>query len=219
MERIILHVDLNNYYASVECFYNKELRDKPVAVCGSAKDRHGIVLAKNYIAKEYGIRTGEATWEAKKKCTGIIIVPPNFDLYIKMSRLVRGILRSYSDRIEAFGIDENWLDVTESLKLNMSGREIAEKIQRRITCETGLTTSIGISFNKIFAKLGSDIAGKNDIVEITKDNFKSKVWTLPVSDLLYVGRSTSKRLINIGILTIGQLANLPIEFLKGKFGK
>jgi DNA polymerase-4 len=219
MERVILHVDLNNYYASVECFYNPEIRDKAVAVCGSQEDRHGIVLAKNYIAKNYGIRTGEATWEAKRKCPELVTVPPNFDLYIKISRLVRDILKNYSDRVENFGIDENWLDITASCQLNKSGRDIAEDIQKRITLVTGLTTSIGISFNKIFSKLGSDMVGKNEIIEITKDNFKSKVWPLPVPDLLYVGPSTRKKLFNIGILTIGNLANSPLEFLKTKFGK
>jgi DNA polymerase IV len=219
MERIILHCDLNNFYASVECFYNPSLRNKPVAVCGSKKDRHGIVLAKNYIAKKYKIRTGEATWEAKNKCPNLIIVPPNFELYLKMSKIVRNILKEYSDQIEAFGIDENWIDITNISNISKNSLGTTRLIQKRITEETGLTTSIGLSFNKIFAKLGSDSAGRNCIEEISISDFRRKVWPLPISDLLYVGRSTRKKFYNMGVLTIGKLANLPIEFLKEKFGK
>jgi DNA polymerase-4 len=219
MNRVILHCDLNNFYASVECLYNPELRDKPVAVCGSAEDRHGIVLAKNYIAKSYGVRTGEATWEAKRKCPGLITVKPNYSLYLKFSRYAREIYEYYTDRIESFGIDECWLDVSESLLLFGDGTKIADEIRRRVKSEMGVTVSIGVSYNKIFAKLGSDIKKPDAVTVITEDNFKDKVWRLPVEELLYVGRSTKAKLNNLSVFTIGDLANCSSQFLVNQLGK
>lgn len=219
MERVILHSDLNSFYASVECMKNPEIRDKPVAVGGSVEQRHGIILTKNLIAKGYGVRTGEAIWQAKQKCPGLIVVPPDYKTYLYFSSEARKIYGCYTDLIESFGIDECWLDVTESCKLFGSGEYIANEIRRRMKEELGITSSIGVSYNKIFAKLGSDMKKPDATTVITRNDFKQKVWPLPVSDLLYVGRSTTKKLINIGIYTIGDLANLNLSFLKKLLGK
>jgi DNA polymerase-4 len=219
MERVILHSDLNNFYASVECLYNPEIRDKPVVVGGSPEARHGIVLAKNQIAKKAGIKTGEVLWQAKQKCPSLVIVRPNYSLYLRFSKMVHDIYKHYSDMIEPFGIDEAWVDVTNSAGLFGTGEDIAWKIKDRIKDELGITASIGVSYNKIFAKLGSDYMKPDAVTVITEDNFKYIVWPLPVSDLLYVGRATLKKLVNVGILTIGDLANASPIFLKKYLGK
>jgi DNA polymerase IV len=218
MKRVILHSDLNNFYASVECLYNPEIRDKPVAVCGSQSTRHGIVLAKNRIAKVFGVKAGDAIWEAKSKCPGLVVVKPNYMQYLKFSILARRIYENYTNLIEAFGIDENWLDVTESTKLFGTGEEIANEIRKRIESELGITASIGVSYNKIFSKLGSDMKKPDATTVITEENFKEKVWCLPVEDLLYVGPSTYRKLHNIGVCTIGDLANAPLKYLIKQFG-
>lgn len=219
MKKVILHSDLNNFYASVECLYNPEIRDKPVAVCGSQSTRHGIVLAKNYHAKEYGVKTGEAVWESRKKCPGLVVVPPNYSLYLKFSCLAVEIYRRYTDMIEPFGIDECWLDVTASTKLYGSGEKIAHEIRKAVFECLGVTASVGVSYNKIFAKLASDMKKPNAVTVITPDNFKQKVWSLPVQELLYVGRSTLKKLNNSAIMTIGDLARAPRNFLVNILGK
>lgn len=214
MERTILHVDINNFYASVECLYNPQIREKPVVVGGDIEARHGIVLAKNYPAKAMGVKTGEVLWQAKQKCPGLVVVPPDFKKYLRFSRLARAIYADYTDQIEPFGIDEAWLDVTGSLKLFGSGAEIADAIRRRFREELGLTGSVGVSFNKIFAKLGSDIKKPDATTVITKDNFKEIVWPLPVGELLYVGRSTKRKLESRVIFTIGDLAKRDIHALR-----
>ncbi|TYQ16534.1 UNVERIFIED_CONTAM: DNA polymerase-4 [Acetivibrio alkalicellulosi] len=219
MSKVILHCDVNNFYASVECLYNPEIRNKPVAVCGSTENRHGIVLAKNYIAKKYGVRTGEATWEAKSKCPGLVTVSPNYKLYLKFSKEVYEICKYYTDRIESFGIDEYWMDVSESIVLFGNGLKIASEIRQKVKNELGVTVSIGVSYNKIFAKLGSDMKKPDAITVINQDNFKEKVWTLPVNNLLYVGSSTRKKLNSFAIYTIGDLANCPLKFLIKHLGK
>ena len=219
MGRVILHSDLNSFYASVECLYNPELRDKPVVVGGDPQARHGIVLTKNQIAKNAGIKTGEVLWQAKQKCPGLVLLKPNYNLYIRFSKLVRDIYRYYSDLVEPFGIDEAWIDVTDSTDLFGTGKEIADEIRLRIKEEIGITASVGVSYNKIFAKLGSDIKKPDATTVITEDNYKQIVWPLPVSELLYVGRSTLRKLVNVGIMTIGDLANAPFEFLKKYLGK
>lgn len=219
MEKIILHSDLNSFYASVECMKNPEIRDKPVAVGGSVEQRHGIILTKNLIAKRYGIKTGEAIWQAKQKCPDLIVMRPDYGTYLYFSKEARRIYSYYTDLIEPFGIDECWLDVTESSKLFGSGENIAGEIRKRLREELGITSSIGVSYNKIFAKLGSDMKKPDATTVITQADFKQKVWPLPVSDLLYVGRSTAKKLMNIGIYTIGDLANLNLSFLKKLLGK
>jgi len=214
LNRTILHVDLNNFYASVECLYKPEIRDKPVIVCGDAESRHGIVLAKNQIAKQAGIKTGEVIWEAKQKCPGLVLVPADFRKYLRFSRMARQIYSNYTDQIESFGIDEAWLDVTGSTKLFGSGQEIADTIRQRFKSEIGLTASAGVSFNKIFAKLGSDMKKPDATTVITQDNYRDRVWSLPVGELLYVGRSTRQKLNNRGIYTIGDLANRDVHRLR-----
>ena len=217
--RTILHVDMNNFYASVECLYRPEIRHLPVAVAGDPLNRHGIILAKNMIAKKLGVKTGEAIWEAKLKAPNLVTVPPDFRKYLKFSRHARQILYDYTDQIEPFGIDENWIDVTGSKLLCGDGSEIADSIRSRIKEELGITVSIGVSFNKIFAKLGSDMKKPDAVTVIPQDKFKDIVWPLPVSELLYVGRSTQRKLNSRGVLTIGDLANYPVEYLVNTLGK
>ena len=214
MPRTILHVDLNNFYASVECLYRPELKNIPVAVCGDAEARHGIVLAKNYPAKQLGIKTGEAIWQAKQKASNLVVIPPEFKKYLRFSRKAREIYATYTDQIEPFGIDEAWLDVTGSIKMFGDGEFIANTIRRRMRDELGLTVSVGVSYNKIFAKLGSDMKKPDATTVILQDNFKEKVWTLPVNELLYVGRSTRNKLYSRNINTIGDLANKDVHDLK-----
>lgn len=216
MERTILHVDCNKFYASVECLYRPEIRDKPVAVGGSAESRHGIILTKNEIASKYGLTVGEPLWKARQKCPGLVIVPPNYPLYLRFSRLCRKVYEDYSEYIEPFGLDECWLDVTGCHK---SGEEIAEEIRKRIKYELGITVSVGVSFNKIFAKLGSDYKKPDAVTVISRENYKKIAWELPVSDLLFSGRSTTKKLNFYGINTIGALANTDVGFLKRILGK
>lgn len=219
MDRTILHVDINNCYASIECLHRPQLRDKPLVVGGDEESRRGIVLAKNYIAKKFGIQTGETLWQARQKCKDLIVVPPNFPLYLRFSKFTREILKSYTNQVEPFGIDEAWLDVTGSANLFGTGEQIAEKIRNRIKYELGITVSIGVSYNKIFAKLGSDYKKPDAITIITKDNFRDIVWPLPAGDLLYVGPATQKKLRNCSILTIGDLANAREIFLQQRLGK
>jgi len=217
--RVILHSDLNNFYASVECLYHPELRDLPVAVCGSQSTRHGIVLSKNYIAKKAGVKTAEAVWEARRKCPGLVVVPPDYKLYLRFSAEARRIYEEYTDMVEAFGIDENWLDITSSASLFGGGEKIANEIRCRIKEELGVTVSIGVSFNKIFAKLGSDLKKPDAVSVISPQNFKSTIYGLPVEDLMYVGRSTKTRLNAAGIMTIGDLALAPVKYLLKRFGR
>lgn len=217
--RSIIHVDMNNFYASVECLYRPEIRHLPVAVAGDPLNRHGIILAKNMIAKKMGVKTGEAIWEAKQKAPGLITVPPDFQKYLRFSRLARKILYDYTDQIEAFGLDENWADVTGSLGLFDTGYDIAEEIRQRVKDELGVTVSIGVSFNKIFAKLGSDLKKPDAITMIPADNFQNIVWPLPAGDLLYVGKATERKLRKLGIITIGGIANCPLDVLTQLLGK
>lgn len=214
--RTILHSDCNGFYASVECLYNPDIRDKPVAVGGDADKRHGIILAKNEIAKKFKIKTGETIWQARQKCPELIVTRPHFDRYMRFSRLCRQIYADYTDCIEPFGLDEAWLDVSANER---DGTEIAHEIRRRIKSELGITVSIGVSFNKIFAKLGSDYKKPNAVTVITKENFRKKIWGLDAGDLLYVGRSTRKKLEILGVHTIGELANFPLPLLRQHFGK
>lgn len=219
MERVILHSDLNNFYASVECRDNPELRGKPVAVCGDPSARHGIVLAKSQEAKQFGVATGQAIWQAREKCRDLVVVPPHYDRYMEASAAVRDIYISYTDQVEPFGLDECWLDVGGSTGLFGSGKAIADDIRSRIKRELGLTASVGVSFNKVFAKLGSDYRKPDATTIITRENYCDVVWELPVSDLLYVGKATTKKLHSYGIRTIGQLAQADIKFMYSAFGK
>ena len=218
-DRAILHSDLNSFYASVEIMLNPDLRDKAIAVCGSTEDRHGIVLAKSEKAKKAGIKTGMVNWEARQKCPGLIMVPPQYEQYLKYSKLTREIYQRYTDQIEPYGMDECWLDVTASLGVCGSALSIAEEIRRTTREELGLTVSIGVSYNKIFAKLGSDMKKPDAITVINRCDYHEKVWPLPVSDLFYVGQATDKKLARYGIRTIGELARAPRDFLKSALGK
>lgn len=212
--RVVLHSDLNNCYASIECMLHPELQGKYIAVCGSTEDRHGIVLAKNQLAKKCGVKTGEVIWEAKQKCPQLTIVPPHMDQYIKFSKLVRSIYLRYSPEVEAFGIDESWIELTGSpLLKSKTPYEIADEIRETVKSETGLTVSIGVSFNKIFAKLGSDLKKPDAVTEIKEETFREQIWPLPVSELLYVGRATTEKLRRYGVNTIGDLARCEREFL------
>ena len=197
-----------------------ELKGYPVVVVGSKEDRHGVVLAKNDIAKSMGVKTGEVYWQAKRKCgENLKEVPVDFSAYLRVSKEVRKIYADYTDRIEPFGIDECWLDVSESVKLFGSGRKMADTIRERVKRETGLTVSIGVSFNKIFAKLGSDMRKPDAVTEITPDNFRALVWVLPVEELLFVGKATKEKLHRLGIHTIGELANTSKDLLVHSLGK
>ncbi len=214
----ILHCDANNFYASVECMLDPSLKDKYVAVSGNPDKRHGIILAKNQKAKECGIKTGEVIWEAKRKCPQLVLVPPQFDKYVYYSDKIFNIYCQYTDRVEPFGIDECWLDVTGSMRLFKSATAIADELRERIKKEIGITVSVGVSFNKVFAKLGSDMKKPDATTVISPNNFKKKVWGLDVGDMLMIGRKTADKLKGLGIVTIGDLANTNPKILVDKFG-
>jgi len=217
-ERIILHSDLNAFYASVECMLDPSLRGKAVAVCGSTDDRHGIVLAKSEAARRAGVKTGQVTWQARQLCPGLITVPPRFDQYLKYSRMTRAIYSRYTDKVEPYGMDECWLDLA-SRQITGNGEETAHLIRDTVREELGLTVSIGVSYNKIFAKLGSDMKKPDAVTVISRDNFRDTVWKLPATDLLYVGRATGKKLAAQGIYSIGDIAQSKSEYLERLLGK
>lgn len=219
MKKTILHCDCNGFYASVECILNPSLKDVPMAVCGNPESRHGIILAKNELAKKYKIITAETVWQAKKKCPELVLVEPHHDEYYKYSKIVNKIYEEFTDLVEPFGIDESWLDVTDSDKLFGDGVHIANLLREKIKKEVGLTISVGVSFNKIFAKLGSDYKKPDATTVIDEENYKKIVYPLPVSDLLFVGKSMTRELDKIGIHTIGQLASCDKKVIKLKFGK
>lgn len=219
MERVILHVDLNNFFASVECLDNPSIKNLPVVVCGEKEQRHGVVLAKNEIAKKAGVQTGDVIWQAKKKVANLVCVKCHYEKYVYYSKLVRKIYEKYTDLVENFGIDECWLDVTASQKIFGSGEEIAEKIRQEVREKIGLTVSVGVSFNKVFAKLGSDLKKPDAVTVISKENFKQIVWPLSVENMLFVGRKTKEKLNKLNIFTIGDLAQTPQKVLEQKFGK
>lgn len=219
MDRTILHIDVNNFFASIEIMLNPNLKGLPVAVCGSEDDRHGIVLAKSYEAKKFGVKTAETVWQAKKKCPNLIIVPPQYEEYKKYSKLIQNIYYSYTDQVEPFGLDECWLDVTGSLKLFGNVENIAEEIKERVKKEIGVTVSIGVSFTKTFAKLGSDLKKPDAITYISKENFKNIVWPLVTNEIIGVGKSTFKILEEMNLKTISELANCDISLLEQKLGK
>ncbi len=215
-DRVILHVDQNSFYASVEMLQWPALRTVPCAVAGDPVNRHGIVLAKNQLAKKAGVKTGEAIWQAKQKCPDLILVPPDYRRYIYYSRLARDMYHEYTDRVEPFGIDECWLDLTGCPCDD--GIAVAEELRQRVKDELGLTVSIGVSWNKIYAKLGSDIKKPDAVTVITRDNYLDVVYPLPAEDLIYVGPSTTRKLCRIGVRTIGELVALGPEYLRSIFG-
>ncbi len=219
MDRTILHCDLNNFFASVAVLDNPTIKNCPIAVCGNTEERHGIVLAKNELAKKYGVATAEATWQAKRKCPELVIVPPTYKRYEEISRAVREIYLQYSDKVEPFGIDECWLDVTGSRLLFGDGEEIANTLREQIKREIGVTISVGVSFNKVFAKLGSDLKKPDAVTVISRENYKEKIWPLPANTLLGVGKSTQVQLNSLGIFTIGDIVSAGVDVLIKRFGK
>ncbi len=222
MDRVIYHCDCNSFYCSVELLSHPELRAVPTAVCGDPKSRHGIILAKNEPAKKFGVRTAETIWQAKQKCPDLVLLPSHHDLYREYSKKVNAIYDRFTDLIEPFGIDESWLDVTNTLHLfGGDPKALADHIRNTVREELGLTISVGVSFNKIFAKLGSDYKKPDATTVITVDNFRRLVWPLPVTDLLYVGRAAARVLAQYGVTTIGDLAafdRLALTELLGKQG-
>lgn len=215
MERVILHSDLNSFYASVEMQLDPALRGRPVAVCGAVENRHGICLAKSQKAKEAGVKTGMAVWQAKQCCPELVVVPPHYEQYVKFSELARQIYRRYTDRVEPFGMDECWLDLTGCPVKD--GRAAADELRRVMRDELGLTVSVGVSFNKTFAKLGSDLK-KPDGTTVIGADFRRTIWPLPAQELLYVGPATARKLASHGIFTIGQIAQAQPEFLRRLLG-
>ena len=219
MDRVILHCDCNNYFASVGLLDKPELRDQPVAVAGDPEGRHGIILAKNQIAKNYGVQTAETLWQAKKKCPGLILLPPHMDKYRAMSRRVNAIYLDYTDQVEAFSIDESWLDVTASRNLFGDGAAIADLLRRRVREELGITISVGVSWNKTFAKMGSDYKKPDATTVITRENVSQILYPLPVTDLIFVGKSSGQVLARHGIHTIGDLAACSMAEAEAWLGK
>ena len=219
MDRVILHCDMNSFYASIELLDHPEYRNVPMAVSGDPASRHGIILAKNEPAKKYGIRTAETVWQAKRKCPNLVLLPPHREKYRDYHQRINAIFLDYTELVEPFSIDESWLDVTGSRKLFGSGKEIADTIRRRIRDELGLTLSAGVSFNKIFAKMGSEYRKPDATTVISRENYQAVLWPLPVSDFFFVGRATASRLSGIGIETIGDLAEAEESVLIRLLGK
>lgn len=219
MDRVILHCDMNSFYASIELLDHPEYRNVPVAVSGDPASRHGIILAKNEPAKRYGIQTAETVWQAKRKCPNLVLLPPHRDKYRDYHRRINSIFLDYTELVEPFSIDESWLDVTGSRKLFGSGKEIADTIRRRVRDELGLTLSAGVSFNKIFAKMGSEYRKPDATTVISRENYRAVLWPLPVSDFFFVGKATASRLSGIGIETIGDLAEAEESVLIRLLGK
>jgi len=218
MDRVILHSDLNNFYASVECRKRPELRHVPVAVCGDPEARHGIVLAKNQLAKVAGVKTGEAIWQAKQKCPGLVVVPPHMEEYVAVSKEIRAIYGEYTDQVEPFGIDECWLDVGNSCWKFGDGLTIAHEIRNRVKKEMDVTVSVGVSFCKTLAKLGSDLKKPDAVTTLYREEYHRKIDHLPVDSLIFAGRSTRARLNRCGIMTLGQLGAADPAFLKSILG-
>ena len=218
-DRVILHCDMNGFFASVELLERPELRDVPMAVCGDPDSRHGIILAKNEPAKKYGIVTAETLWQAKRKCPGLVLVPPHMQKYRHYAAEINKIYCRYTDLVQPFSIDESWLDVTASQKLFGSGREIADTIRFSVKEELGLTLSAGVSFNKIFAKMGSEYQKPDATTEITRENFRTLLWPLPIRELFTVGPATAKKCIQRGMRTIGALAEAQPAFLESFLGR
>ena len=219
MERTILHCDCNSFYASVECTLRPELWEVPMAVCGDPESRHGIILAKNERAKAFGVQTAETIWQAKRKCPQLTLVAPHREEYQRLSVVVNGIYREYTDLVEPFGIDESWLDVTGTTHLFGAGPEIADLLRRRVKEETGLTISVGVSFCKVFAKLGSDYKKPDATTVIRREDVPRIVYPMPVTALLYVGKSAASRLASLGIYTIGDLAQSDAAAVTALLGK
>ena len=219
VNRTILHCDCNSFYASVETLLDPTLADGPSAVCGDPESRHGIILAKNEKAKAFGVQTAETIWQARRKCPDLRLVAPHRSEYVKYSRRCNELYLQYTDLVDPFGIDESFLDVTGSMHLFGTGEQIADELRRRMREEVGLTISVGVSFNRAFAKLGSDYKKPDATTVFSPENYKEKVWPLPVNTLLYVGKRAAGRLSHLGVHTIGDLAACDPAFVHSVFGK
>ena len=219
MDRTILHCDCNSFFASVECAHQPELWEVPMAVCGDPKNRHGIVLAKNEKAKRFGIITAETVWQAKRKCPELVLVPPHYDRYEDYCRRINAIYCEYTDRVEPFSVDESWLDVTGSKRLFGDGKTIADTLRKRVKEELGITISVGVSFNKSLAKMGSDYKKPDATTVLSRETFRQILYPLPVSQLLFAGKSTTETLKRMGIVTIGDLAVADKTYIKAALGK
>ncbi len=219
MDRVILHCDCNSYFASVECIGHPELREVPMAVCGDPGSRHGIILAKNELAKKCGVVTAETIWQARRKCPDLVLVPPSRGKYSEYCEKINALYAEYTDQVERFSIDESWLDVTASVKLFGDGKTIADELRRRIREQFDLTISAGVSFNKVFAKLGSDYKKPDATTCVTRENYRELLFPLPVSDMLFVGATAAQALNRAMIFTIGDLANAPVDRLCAILGR
>ncbi len=218
-DRTILHIDANSFYASVCTVFYPQYRGKPLSVCGDPEARHGIVLASTREAKKMGVKTGMAIWQAKQVCPSLTVMPPEYERYIRFSQYMRKIYEEFTDRVESFGLDEAWMDISNPGVTLRHGQMLGNLLRRRVIDELGITVSVGVSFNKIFAKLGSDMKKPDATTVITRESYQQQVWPLPVSELLYVGPQTTKKLTDLNVTTIGQLASYPTDFLQKKFGK
>ena len=217
-DRRILHCDMNSFYASVELLSRPDIKDKPVAVAGDPDSRHGVILAKNELAKKFGVVTAETIQSARRKCPELVTIPPHHNKYHEYSHMLNSIYLEYTDLVEPFSVDESWLDVTASEMLLGDAKIIADNIRERVHRELGLTLSVGVSFNKIFAKMGSDYKKPNATTVISRENFKELLWSMPVSEMFFVGRATASKLSNFGIHTIGDLAHADQMLLSNTFG-
>lgn len=219
-DRIILHSDVNNFFASVECATNPNLKNKPVAVTGNPEKRTGIILAKNQLAKEMGVKTGEAIWQAKTKCPDLVTVGPHYDLYEKISKKLHNLYLEYTDLVEPVALDECWLDVTPSINyLQKSGKEIADEIREKVKNQFGFSVSVGVSFSKLFAKLGSDLKKPDATTEISRENFKQIAYPMPLDTIIGIGNRMHRKFANMNISTIGDFVNLKESFVKSIMGK
>lgn len=218
MNRVILHSDMNACYASIEAKLNPALKRIPMAVAGNPANRHGIILAKSEKAKKMGVKTGEPIWQAMSKCPDLTVVPPHYEEYLRHSKMARALYYEYTNQVEPFGLDECYLDVTGSVHLFGSGEEIAEEIRKRMKEEIGISVSVGVSFCKIFAKLGSDMKKPDATTVISEENFREKVWPLPVRDMVGIGPATERKLNKIGIFTLGDISQAPVNIMKNLLG-
>lgn len=218
-ERTILHSDVNNFFASVECASKQELFNKPVAVAGNPKKRTGVILAKNELAKKYGVKTGQVIWEAKNLCPELVVLQPHYDLYQEISEKLHELYLCYTDFVEPLGLDECWLDVTDSLNyLGKNGEQLADEIRKKVQEQFGFTVSIGVSFSKIFAKLGSDLKKPNATTIIPHSSFKQQTYNLPLGSIIGIGHRLEKKFKNMNITTIGEFVTLPDDYLKDIMG-
>ena len=218
--RLIFHCDCNNFFASCECLDHPELKSVPLAVAGDPENRVGVVVAKNELAKKYGVKTTDTVWQAKRKCPDLVFVPPRHHLYKEISNRINDIYHEYTEYVEPASIDESYLDMTGAPDFyGMTAREMADALRDRIRTEIGVTISVGVSFNKIFAKMGSDYKKPDATTEITPDNYREILWPLPVSDLMFAGKAAVAVLNKKSIHTSGDLARQPKERTRDLLGK